>query len=109
VSSIALAAFRVEAVRFRVAAFTNLTQDHLDYHGTMEAYAAAKARLFLDLAPGAAAVNVDDPFGRELARKLAPAGPEGPHEAALCRFSAEVGAGPDRAEIAPVALTFSRA
>ncbi len=63
VSSIALAAARVDAVRFRVAAFTNLTQDHLDYHGTMEAYAEAKARLFFELAPGAAAINVDDPFG----------------------------------------------
>ncbi len=53
VSSIAIAAKRVEAVRFAVAAFTNLTQDHLDYHGTMEAYADAKARLFFDLSPGA--------------------------------------------------------
>jgi UDP-N-acetylmuramoyl-L-alanyl-D-glutamate--2,6-diaminopimelate ligase len=109
VSSIALSAGRVEAVRFRVAAFTNLTQDHLDYHRTMEAYAAAKARLFFDLAPGAAAVNVDDPFGLELARRLAPAGPNGRREAPLCRFSAEIGKGPDLAEVAPVALSFSQA
>jgi UDP-N-acetylmuramoyl-L-alanyl-D-glutamate--2,6-diaminopimelate ligase len=104
VSSIALAARRTEAVHFRVAAFTNLTQDHLDYHGTMEAYAAAKARLFFDLAPGAAAVNVDDAFGRELAARLAPPGRS---EARLARFSARPGAAPADAEIAPtrVALT----
>jgi len=102
VSSIALAARRADAVRFRVAAFTNLTQDHLDYHGTMEAYAAAKARLFVDLAPGAAAINVDDPFGRELAQRIA-------REVPLCRFSAEVGAGPEVAEIAPTALAVTQA
>ena len=71
VSSIALAAKRADAVRFRVAAFTNLTQDHLDYHGTMEAYGAAKRRLFADLGPGAAAVNVRDPFGAHLAGAVA--------------------------------------
>jgi UDP-N-acetylmuramoyl-L-alanyl-D-glutamate--2,6-diaminopimelate ligase len=68
VSSIALVLARVEAVRFRVAAFTNLTQDHLDFHGTMADYAAAKKRLFTELAPGLAVVNVDDAFGPELAR-----------------------------------------
>jgi UDP-N-acetylmuramoyl-L-alanyl-D-glutamate--2,6-diaminopimelate ligase len=109
VSSIALAARRADAVRFRVAAFTNLTQDHLDYHGTMETYAAAKARLFFDLAPGAAAINVGDAFGREIARRLLPEDPEGPSEARLCRFSAEVGAGPEAAEIAPAALAHTRA
>ena len=46
VSSHALDQARVGAVRFRTAAFTNLTRDHLDYHGTMESYGAAKARLF---------------------------------------------------------------
>jgi UDP-N-acetylmuramoyl-L-alanyl-D-glutamate--2,6-diaminopimelate ligase len=97
VSSIALAARRADAVRFRVAAFTNLTQDHLDYHATMEAYAAAKARLFFDLAPGGAAINVDDAFGRDLAARLASRVP-------LCRFSARVGTSSDLAEIAPVAL-----
>jgi UDP-N-acetylmuramoyl-L-alanyl-D-glutamate--2,6-diaminopimelate ligase len=71
VSSIALAAKRADAVRFRVAAFTNLTQDHLDYHGTMEGYAAAKRRLFADLGPGSAAVNVRDPFGLALASAVA--------------------------------------
>lgn len=68
VSSIALVAKRVAAVRFRVAAFTNLTQDHLDYHGSMEAYAAAKMELFTTLAPGLAVVNVGDPFGEKIAK-----------------------------------------
>lgn len=70
VSSIALSAFRLDAVRYRVAAFTNLTQDHLDVHGTMQAYGEAKARLFLELAPAGSAINVDDPFGRALAARL---------------------------------------
>ena len=109
VSSIALAARRADAVRFRAVAFTNLTQDHLDYHGTMEAYGAAKARLFFDLAPGAAAVNVDDPFGQELARRLAPGGPDGHREAPLARYSARVGATPQMAEIAPVSLSLTHA
>ncbi len=49
VSSIGLAQHRVDGIPFAVAVFTNLTQDHLDYHGTMDAYGAAKARLFRDL------------------------------------------------------------
>jgi UDP-N-acetylmuramoyl-L-alanyl-D-glutamate--2,6-diaminopimelate ligase len=56
VSSIALAAERVAEVRFRVAAFTNLTQDHLDYHGTMENYLACKLHLFDLLKPGGRSV-----------------------------------------------------
>jgi UDP-N-acetylmuramoyl-L-alanyl-D-glutamate--2,6-diaminopimelate ligase len=84
VSSIALSAARADAVRFRTAAFTNLTQDHLDYHGTMDDYAEAKARLFVELGPGSAAVNVDDPFGVELAGRLAPSGRS---SLALARFS----------------------
>lgn len=71
-SSIALAARRVEAVRFRVAAFTNLTQDHLDYHGTMEAYWQAKRALFVWPGLKAVVVNVDDPRGAELAAELQP-------------------------------------
>ncbi|MCL2725865.1 MAG: UDP-N-acetylmuramoyl-L-alanyl-D-glutamate--2,6-diaminopimelate ligase [Polyangiaceae bacterium] len=69
VSSIALDQKRVAAVRFRVAAFTNLTQDHLDYHGSMEAYASAKKLLFTEMDPGLAVVNVSDPFGARLARE----------------------------------------
>jgi UDP-N-acetylmuramoyl-L-alanyl-D-glutamate--2,6-diaminopimelate ligase len=70
VSSHALELGRVRAVRFRVAALTNLTQDHLDFHGSMAAYAAAKARLFVELGPGAAVLNVDDAFGRDLAARV---------------------------------------
>ncbi len=68
-SSIALVQRRVEAIRFGVALFTNLTQDHLDFHGTMEAYGAAKLRLFVDFEPRAAVINVDDPFGGLIAHK----------------------------------------
>ena len=68
VSSHALDQGRVDGVRFAAAAFTNLTQDHLDYHGSMEAYGAAKARLF-EGPLGARVINVDDPFGAQLARR----------------------------------------
>jgi len=62
VSSHALAQERTAGVDFDVAVFTNLTREHLDYHGDMQAYAQAKARLFSGLRPGAAAVlNLDDP------------------------------------------------
>ena len=70
VSSHALDQRRADAVRFRVAAFTNLTQDHLDYHGTVEAYAAAKTRLFTDLSPASSVIMIDDPFGERLARRV---------------------------------------
>jgi len=63
VSSHALALSRVHGVRFAGAIFTNLTQDHLDFHGTMEQYAAAKKMLFDMLPPEAVAVaNADDPY-----------------------------------------------
>ncbi|MEM8782267.1 MAG: UDP-N-acetylmuramoyl-L-alanyl-D-glutamate--2,6-diaminopimelate ligase [Planctomycetota bacterium] len=63
VSSHALDQGRVAGLAFDAAVFTNLTQDHLDYHGTMDAYAAAKARLFTMLKPqGWAVVNGDDPY-----------------------------------------------
>jgi len=73
VSSHALDQGRVGAVDFEVAAFTNLTRDHLDYHGSMEAYGAAKARLFAWPGLRAAVLNIDDAFGQELAGRL----PEG--------------------------------
>ncbi len=66
VSSHALAQGRVAAVVFRVAAFTNLTRDHLDYHGDMDAYGAAKAMLFRWPGLRAAVINLDDAFGRTL-------------------------------------------
>ena len=71
VSSHALAMRRAEAVHFRVGAFTNLSQDHLDFHASMDAYFEAKARLFLDLAPRASVIHVGDPKGQELASRLA--------------------------------------
>ena len=68
VSSHALSLHRVEHLRFSAAVFTNLTRDHLDFHESMEAYFAAKRRLFELLPPGAPAlVNADDPYGVRLA------------------------------------------
>jgi len=67
VSSHALALKRADDIRFRAAVFTNLTRDHLDFHGDMDAYFASKRRLFELLpADGAAIVNVDDLRGRAL-------------------------------------------
>ena len=65
-SSIGIAERRLDGTRIRVAAFTNFTQDHLDYHGSMEAYWAAKEELFRWPGLQAAVVNVDDPKGRDL-------------------------------------------
>ncbi len=65
VSSIALDMRRADYLDFAVAAFTNLTQDHLDYHGTMEAYAAAKSKLFAQ-AKDFAVINNDDSFSAQL-------------------------------------------
>ena len=67
VSSHALEMGRVRGTRFAVAAFTNLSQDHLDFHGTMAAYEAAKRSMFLDYEVEAAVVNVDDPVGIQIA------------------------------------------
>jgi len=67
VSSHALVLDRVAGTSFRVAVFTNLSQDHLDFHGTMEQYFAAKARLFEPEYAAAAVVNADDPHGSLLA------------------------------------------
>ncbi len=66
VSSHALDQGRVDGVHFDVGVFTNLTRDHLDYHGDMAAYGAAKKRLFDWPGLRAAAVNLDDAYGREL-------------------------------------------
>jgi len=69
VSSHALELHRVDAIHWSVAVFTNLTQDHLDFHPTMEDYFRAKRRLFERAAEAGATlvVNVDDPYGRRLA------------------------------------------
>ncbi len=71
VSSHALELRRADAIHFAAAIFTNLTQDHLDFHPTMEDYFSAKRRLFTPReAPDAAIVNVDDPYGARLAAEL---------------------------------------
>lgn len=70
VSSHALEQSRVGGVVFTAAVFTNLTRDHLDYHGTMDAYGAAKAKLFAWPGLVHAVINVDDVFGRALARTI---------------------------------------
>jgi UDP-N-acetylmuramoyl-L-alanyl-D-glutamate--2,6-diaminopimelate ligase len=67
VSSHALELHRADAIRFAVAIFTNLTQDHLDFHGTMEEYYAAKRRLFEAGRAQRAVINIDDPYGARLA------------------------------------------
>ena len=70
VSSHALHQERIAGTAFQCAVFTNLTQDHLDYHGTMANYAEAKAKLFKQPGLLHAVVNLDDSFGRELAINL---------------------------------------
>src|SRR3954466_3113167 len=69
VSSHALALHRADAIHWAVAVFTNLTQDHLDFHDDMEDYFAAKRRLF-DAAPRVSIVNPDAPYGARLAAEL---------------------------------------
>ncbi len=74
VSSHALAQRRVLGCPFEVAVFTNLTQDHLDFHHNMEDYFAAKALLFSpDYLKGRAVINADDPYGQRLIRQINPA------------------------------------
>jgi len=72
VSSHALEQGRVNGVEFAVAVLTNLTRDHLDYHGSLDAYAAAKRRLFFEHQPHWQILNLDDAFGRQLIADLQP-------------------------------------
>ncbi len=69
VSSHALELHRCDAIHFELALFTNLTQDHLDFHGDMESYFRSKRKLF-EMTPGMAIVNADDTYGRRLAREF---------------------------------------
>jgi UDP-N-acetylmuramoyl-L-alanyl-D-glutamate--2,6-diaminopimelate ligase len=69
VSSHAMTLHRADAIHFEVAIFTNLTQDHLDFHADMEDYFLAKRKLF-EAGPKTAIVNVDDPYGRRLAEEF---------------------------------------
>jgi UDP-N-acetylmuramoyl-L-alanyl-D-glutamate--2,6-diaminopimelate ligase len=72
VSSHALSLHRVDGMRFSAAVFTNLTREHLDFHGDMAGYFAAKRRLFEMLPSGApAAINLDDPYGKALSKIVA--------------------------------------
>jgi UDP-N-acetylmuramoyl-L-alanyl-D-glutamate--2,6-diaminopimelate ligase len=84
---------RLDRVRFDALVFTNLSQDHLDLHGTMEEYFAAKRRLFTGAQPPPAAVNVGDEWGRRLAADLADA-----HRAPLVTFGVDVDDAEVRAE-----------
>ncbi len=70
VSSHAIDLHRVDGMRFAVAAFTNLTQDHLDFHHTIEEYYSVKKRLFTEFDCEARVVNIDDPFGMGIANEL---------------------------------------
>ena len=77
VSSHALEQHRTAGTNFRIGIFTNLTQDHLDYHGDMESYYQAKKKLFLNMAESGdskavAVINVDDTYGRRLAEEMRP-------------------------------------
>ncbi len=74
VSSHALAQHRVDGTQFAAVCFTNLSHDHLDYHGDLDAYFEAKALLFTGAFSATAAVNVDDPHGRGLAERASAAG-----------------------------------
>ena len=110
VSSIALSLDRVHAVRFFVAAYTNLTQDHLDFHGTMDAYGEAKAKLFLGSGPGTSVICVDGEFGRTLADRVEASSVRlhSTHDLAaargVIRVSAQLGAD---ADFAPTKLALS--
>ncbi|HRO35118.1 UDP-N-acetylmuramoyl-L-alanyl-D-glutamate--2,6-diaminopimelate ligase [Thauera sp.] len=111
VSSIGLDQGRVNGAHFDVAIFTNLSRDHLDYHGTMEAYAEAKARLFERPELAACVINIDDPWGLALARRLVA---EGRAVIACTLYAANVDAVPgarvlraDRLQAAPAGLRFA--
>ncbi len=98
-SSHASALHRLDRVRFAVLVFTNLTQDHLDFHGTMEDYFEAKQRLFHEHDLGGAAIDVDGPYGRRLARSLG-------RRAVTFGFSDEATFRPERLELDPAGTRF---
>ncbi len=111
VSSIGLDQGRVNGARFDVAIFTNLSRDHLDYHGSMEVYAEAKARLFTLPEVRTCVLNIDDAFGLLQARRLVA---EGRDVIACTLYAANAGAVPgartllaDRLHVAAAGLRFS--
>jgi len=85
VSSHAIDLHRVDGVRFAVAAFTNLTQDHLDYHRTLDEYWEVKRRLFTQFPVGERVINIDDPRGAELAEETSARWTVGRHTSAVVR------------------------
>jgi len=85
VSSHAIDLHRVEGVHFAVAAFTNLTQDHLDYHHTIEEYFAVKRRLFTEMPVGARVIDIDDEMGAGMAAEFSDALTVGLSSAAMIR------------------------
>jgi UDP-N-acetylmuramoyl-L-alanyl-D-glutamate--2,6-diaminopimelate ligase len=89
VSSHAIDLHRVDGLHFAVAAFTNLTQDHLDYHHTLEEYWSVKRRLFTELDVAERVVNIDDPRGADLAREVGVRWTVGRAQDAVVRISDE--------------------
>ena len=109
VSSHGLEQGRVNGVAFDCALFTNLTHDHLDYHGSLDAYAAAKARLFESAGLACAVLNLDDAFGVHLAARLRERGlrtigyslsPAAVAPGSVTEFVAAVRIAPQRLELA---------
>jgi UDP-N-acetylmuramoyl-L-alanyl-D-glutamate--2,6-diaminopimelate ligase len=105
-SSHGAALHRLDRVRFDALAFTNLSQDHLDLHRTMEEYFQAKRRLFTGAQPPPAAVNISDAWGRRLADEL-----ERAHRAPLVTFGLDDGAEvrADDLELTPEGSRFTAA
>jgi len=99
VSSHAIDLHRTEAVRFAAAGFTNLTQDHLDYHGTLDVYWTVKRRLFTELDVAERVMNIDDPRGAVLAAECGTRWTVGRSVSAAVRAEAE--------RLGPVSTTFS--
>jgi UDP-N-acetylmuramoyl-L-alanyl-D-glutamate--2,6-diaminopimelate ligase len=92
---------RLDRVRFSALVFTNLTQDHLDFHGTIERYFDAKRRLFTEARPPAA-VNVGDPYGRRLAEEL-----EGQQRLLTFGFGDDAELRPEGLELGPQGARFT--
>lgn len=105
VSSHAIELHRADALKFAVAVFTNLTRDHLDYHGTMEHYFEAKEKLFngsLGSQPGASIINVDDEYGRRLFKSAR-------GDRITYGFGSRTDVGTDDFELSPRGLAFTAA
>jgi UDP-N-acetylmuramoyl-L-alanyl-D-glutamate--2,6-diaminopimelate ligase len=92
---------RLDRVRFSALVFTNLTQDHLDFHGTIERYFDAKRRLFTEARPPAA-VNVGDPYGRRLAEEL-----EGQQQLLTFGFADDAELRPEGLDLGPRGARFT--